>query len=158
MNRKLIGVFALLMTFGWMLLIFGFSSQSGEESGGLSGVIAEPLTELLDRLSGGLAAGEKDALYLKVDGAVRSAAHFSEYAVLGLLLTVLLRCVRIRGIWLPWLIGVAYAVTDEWHQSFSPGRVCDVNDVLIDACGVFCGAIFCKMIIQQWRKKHVHDS
>ena len=36
---------------------------------------------------------------------------------------------------LSWLLSVAYGIVDEVHQSFVPGRVCSVVDVLSDAFG-----------------------
>ena len=40
-----------------------------------------------------------------------------------------------------WLIGTAYAVTDEFHQSFVPGRSCEFRDIVIDSCGVLTGVL-----------------
>lgn len=40
-----------------------------------------------------------------------------------------------------WLIGTAYAMTDEFHQSFVPGRSCELRDVVIDSCGVLMGVL-----------------
>ena len=40
----------------------------------------------------------------------------------------------------PWAIGTLYAVSDEVHQYFVPGRSCELRDMLIDACGVAVGA------------------
>ena len=40
-----------------------------------------------------------------------------------------------------WLIGTAYALTDEFHQSFVPGRSCELRDVVIDSCGVLTGVL-----------------
>ena len=37
--------------------------------------------------------------------------------------------------WLAVLIVSAFGVTDEWHQSFVPGRSCDVFDWLADTAG-----------------------
>lgn len=154
MNRKILSVVFLFLTVAWMALIFLFSAQTGEESGGLSAILTEPLTDLLAKLTGRKASN----LYPQVDHAVRTAAHFCEYAVLGGLMALLFRCVRIRSVWLPWLAGTAYAVTDEWHQAYSPGRVCDTVDVVIDAMGLLCGILICKLLIDFWRKKHVHHS
>jgi hypothetical protein len=36
---------------------------------------------------------------------------------------------------------VAFAISDEWHQSFVPDRVGTVTDVLIDCMGVFAAAL-----------------
>jgi len=38
------------------------------------------------------------------------------------------------------LIGTGYALSDEWHQSFVPGRDASLWDVLFDAMGVAAGA------------------
>jgi VanZ family protein len=38
-----------------------------------------------------------------------------------------------------WLIAVLYGVTDEWHQSFVPGRMADPRDVLADGVGAALG-------------------
>jgi VanZ family protein len=65
---------------------------------------------------------------------LRKLAHTAEYAVLGLLL------LRALGRELPAVaIGVAYAVTDEVHQTFVSGRHGAAYDVLIDAAGVLLG-------------------
>ncbi len=68
------------------------------------------------------------------DLALRKIAHAAEYAVLGALL------LRAVGRELPAAaIGIAYAVTDEVHQAFVPGRQGAVLDVLVDAVGVLLG-------------------
>ncbi len=147
----------LAATLGWMVLIFSFSAQSGEESGGLSALLAQPLTQLAIRLKGSVTPEAQARLYVQIDGIIRSIAHFTEYAVLGVLLALMTSFLPGGGAWLPWLIGAVYACTDEWHQAYSPGRVCDPKDVLIDACGVLCGVLVFKAIAH-WRKKHVHHS
>ena len=40
-----------------------------------------------------------------------------------------------------WIIGTAYAVTDEIHQHFVPGRSCELRDICIDSAGVLCGVL-----------------
>lgn len=51
------------------------------------------------------------------------------------------------GAWIRWraaavasAIAVSYAVTDEFHQMFVPGRSAELNDLLADAMGVVAGA------------------
>ena len=40
--------------------------------------------------------------------------------------------------WLAWVLAVLYAVSDEFHQSFVPGRFASIRDVLIfDNFGAF---------------------
>ncbi len=70
---------------------------------------------------------------------LRKVAHFSEYAILTALLWRAVRArARARGdraLILAWALAVAYAATDEFHQTFVSGRVGTPRDVLIDAAG-----------------------
>ena len=68
------------------------------------------------------------------DTLLRKLAHFAEYAILGALL---LRALRREGVAVA--AGVAYAVTDELHQHFVPGRHGSPLDVALDAVGVTLG-------------------
>jgi VanZ family protein len=75
---------------------------------------------------------------------LRKLAHVAEYAVLGLLL------LRALGRELPAVaIGIAYAVTDEVHQSFVEGRHGAAYDVLVDAAGVLVGVYVVSRIAQR---------
>ena len=40
-----------------------------------------------------------------------------------------------RHLLLAWTLAVLYSATDEFHQSFTPGRTPAVTDVLIDSVG-----------------------
>jgi len=64
----------------------------------------------------------------------RKIAHFTEYAILGLLAA---RAFRSSDRW--FLISVAlivvYALLDEYHQSYVPSRTASVFDSLIDMAG-----------------------
>jgi VanZ family protein len=70
------------------------------------------------------------------DTVLRKGAHVTEYAILGLLL------LRAVGRELPaFLIGVAYAITDEVHQHFVQGRHASPVDVAIDSAGILLGIV-----------------
>jgi VanZ family protein len=70
------------------------------------------------------------------DLVLRKLAHMMEFAILGALLARAL-----RGAPAAVLAGIAYAATDEWHQSFVRGRDGNVADVAIDAVGIIAGVI-----------------
>ena len=70
------------------------------------------------------------------DLALRKLAHAAEYAVLGALLV---RATGRSGLALA--VGTLYAVSDELHQAFVPGRMGSPVDVAIDALGVACGVV-----------------
>jgi VanZ family protein len=78
---------------------------------------------------------------------IRKAAHMTEYAVLFLLsrwATFGTTSSTNTRAWLPALLSVAYACTDEFHQSFVPGRSAQFSDVLVDSTGVALAMIFGK--------------
>ena len=60
------------------------------------------------------------------------------------------------------LVGLIYAVSDEIHQSFIPGRTASIRDVCIDTSGVFLGIIIVLIIISVYKaltekKKYVEN-
>jgi VanZ family protein len=77
--------------------------------------------------------------------AVRKCAHFTEYLVLGLFMMLAAANAKRRGVFftglITWIIGTAYAISDEVHQIFVPGRSCELRDMCIDAAGVLCGVL-----------------
>jgi VanZ family protein len=73
------------------------------------------------------------------DLVLRKIAHAGEFAVLGFLLVR-----AVGGQWLPLALGVAYAISDETHQHFVPGRLGSPLDVAIDAVGVAVGVLLAR--------------
>jgi len=68
--------------------------------------------------------------------------HLLAYGVLGVLLIRCTQSIWGRGRWVyvaSIAFGILYGVTDEFHQSFVPGRFADVYDGLADAFGVWLG-------------------
>lgn len=81
-----------------------------------------------------------------------SVAHFCEFTVLGALLAQALGR-HMAGRWgMVLLVAVAlasaYAVTDEVHQIFVPGRVCDLADWMVDTAGALLGAAICMLVLR----------
>lgn len=66
--------------------------------------------------------------------------HFVAYAAMGALLLRATSGGRLDGLTVmsalaAWVIATLYGVSDEYHQSFVPGRSPDVNDVAADSLG-----------------------
>jgi VanZ family protein len=72
-----------------------------------------------------------------VDFALRKVVHMAEY---GLLWFLWLRALDGDRPLLAAAITIAYAGTDEWHQTFVEGRHGTPIDVVIDAAGVLITA------------------
>lgn len=49
------------------------------------------------------------------------------------------------------LVGLIYAITDEYHQSFVAGRGPSARDVCIDTAGVFIGIIIILIIVSVFK-------
>jgi VanZ family protein len=75
------------------------------------------------------------------DLVLRKLAHAAEYAVLGALL---LRATARPGI--AFVLGSVYAVSDELHQAFVPGRAGSPLDVALDTVGVAVGILLWQVV------------
>ena len=64
------------------------------------------------------------------DSIVKKGSHMLGYGFLALSYWYALGWKGGRR-WLAWMIAVLYAITDEFHQSFAPGRHPSIWDVLI---------------------------
>ncbi|HEX5521149.1 MAG TPA: VanZ family protein [Longimicrobiaceae bacterium] len=67
-------------------------------------------------------------------------AHFGAYLILGLALGF----ARVRtgaSFYIVLALGVLYGASDEFHQSFVPGRSADVADWIADSLGVLSGLL-----------------
>lgn len=63
---------------------------------------------------------------------IRKAAHFTEY---GVLFWLLVRGPMAQRPYLALMLCVVYALTDEGHQAFVPGRTASLYDVALDSTG-----------------------
>ncbi len=115
-----------------LCFIWGNSMLPGQESGEISGGILQWLKDCFPVFMG---MGEL---------LLRKLGHFSEFAMLGLLLCALCAELRQRGIHsvtMPLLCGVLAAMCDETIQAFTPDRGPSVIDVWIDTAGVLTGIL-----------------
>jgi VanZ family protein len=70
----------------------------------------------------------------------RVIAHFSEYAILAALWAwALYPALDRRALAVSGAISILYAISDELHQGYVPGRDSDPLDVLVDCCGIAFG-------------------
>ena len=99
-----------------MYMIFSFSAQTADESGQLSMLVSEKVVLLLGKLtSGNLDTAQVGVYADEIHFLVRKMAHFSEYLLLGLTLSLPLYVYRLRGFWLVLAAGLfcAYALMSE---------------------------------------------
>lgn len=135
----------------WAAFIFFMSAHTGADLDDGTGLTAE-IKRWLQAMAAPIFGPDTDI--------VSVAAHFLEYAVFGaLLFHALFRTAGPRAsrpacralpFWALALAAIAlasfYGVTDEFHQSFVPGRMCDPFDWLTDTLGATLGACIATVV------------
>ncbi len=78
----------------------------------------------------------------------RKLAHFTEYMILGFLLSSLLAHRDGRGrFFLPWLLCAGVSSVDESIQLITPGRWGQLRDVALDMAGATMGLVVCVVFL-----------
>ena len=141
-----------------MSLIFYFSSQEATESQNTSSRFIKTIVKIVDFKN--TFSDEKVAeIAEKLSVSVRKIAHFSIYALLGLIFALLISQYKIYGtrqFLFALIFCFLYACSDEIHQLFVPGRSGEIKDVLLDTFGGAFGIGITKIIlIRRDRKWHI---
>lgn len=137
----------------WMVLIFILSSQIAEESRQLSTGITEIIIKTIKNI---IPNADFDIGYLNY--IVRKNAHFIAYLVLGLLSLIALKRSGVYGYRsLVYALGICilYAISDEVHQLFVPGRGGQIKDVIIDSAGASVGIGIYLLICKLFSRRNI---
>ncbi len=150
LNKKTIITWCFVIA--WMIFIFYLSAQPATQSDALSKTVTKVIIETVDKVVD-INADDKPTLDLvkQFNHIVRKYAHGGVYFVLGLLVVNAVRNHKIRDIRLfalSLMICVIYAISDEVHQLFVPGRGAQVTDVLIDSIGALIGISLLKYCLK----------
>lgn len=118
----------------WMGLILYYSAQPGDVS---SGVSSELLNFLLSPVKTWFPSFYDAISIYPLESYLRNLAHVGVFFILGLFI---FNASFKSGLKKPYLmsfvIGVSYALWDEFFQSFIPGRASEFTDVLLDSLGI----------------------
>ncbi len=130
--RKLL----LAILLAWMVMIFVLSQQGRESSTAQSSALISTI---------------KDTVGFELPQViVRKSAHIIAYFTLGIwaLLTAIAYRFRLKkAAVISLLVEVAYAMSDEIHQLFVPGRSGQWSDVLLDSAAGLIGISLTSFII-----------
>ena len=133
-----------------MVCIFGFSTQSGTESNGLSMKVTKFFAELLFFRFDSMDIGQQTFIITELNFFIRKLAHFTVYTALGMVVytAVVSSGIKVRHKRLFSLaICALYASADEIHQYFVSERTMRLKDVFIDSMGSLLGIIIISVII-----------
>ncbi|MCR4563973.1 MAG: VanZ family protein [Clostridiales bacterium] len=151
MSKKRILLLIITCVLALVLIgvIFWLSNQPAEESAEMSNTLIAKIYRLL-------------GVFLP-EVVVRKLAHFCEFLLLAFLYSNIFYLIKAKKWYVPaFSLAVLYAVTDEIHQLFIPGRAGMVIDVFIDALGTASGIaiyfLIIKIIHSVRRKKNVRNT
>ena len=135
-KRKIYIVFSWLFVAIIMVIIFKLSAQNAEESKELSDSLVSKIFQWIE---------------LYIDGElIRKFAHMLEFTALSFFLdnSIYATWKRKNANIIAFSITVLYAVGDEIHQLFVPGRAFQTSDILVDSMGALIGAVLFFVILK----------
>ncbi|RDY28680.1 hypothetical protein CHL78_003850 [Romboutsia weinsteinii] len=151
LNKKTIILIAIVLL--WMGVIYNYSDKNGKESKLSSDRVIKAVevvgkTSLADKKNSKMT----DIRYIRL---VRKSAHIMSYLILAVL--VFMASYEIKksinkSIWYSFIISTLYAMSDEYHQYFVPGRSASIKDVGIDMIGIILGIILIYTIYKKVKK------
>ena len=149
--KKILSWLAVIL---WMAFIFYLSAQPATQSSELSLGITEFIADIIEVITPFVEI-DNSTLHLYI----RKLAHFFAYFTLTILL---LNALKISGatfysciVW-ALSISVIYAILDEVHQLYVPGRVGNVRDVVIDSAGAVV-VIVVYLLLSSFRKRKLKE-
>lgn len=136
----------ILLVF-WMALIFFLSAQIANDSTETTNFVIDILYKLYKGLNiGNLSVLDFTEIVFKP---VRKLAHFSEFAILGILIYLNVKeYKKNRVVLFALVLSALYALSDEIHQIFVPGRACTFVDMCIDTSGALIGILLIHLILK----------
>lgn len=146
-KRIILGILIIL----WAIIVFYFSHQPSEKSSNISTQTTSIFLKWIPTIQ-----QEDKQVFLnlveRVNPIIRKLAHLSIYMIGGFLLLVFMNTFKISKnlkISFALFIGTLYAISDELHQYFVPGRSCELRDVLIDTLGLIIGILVSYFIMKK---------
>jgi len=145
-----------ILIFSWMILVFYFSHQASGKSSELSEGVTRAILNFFKLLNDKTL---KDQLLIQLF--IRKLAHYLIYTLGGIIIFLHVNLYKVKlkeKVFISWIAGTVYAITDEIHQLFIPGRSGEIRDVSIDSLGTISGIIICLIVLKILQKKDINNS
>lgn len=163
MNNKkttVLRIFLIALCVLWMGVIFFLSAENSDESGGRSGDISFQIVETFTKNDTDMTDAERQEIADDLDPPLRTMAHMFCFCVLGMLYFLTSRTFPAST-----LIGalssvgcaLIYAISDEVHQHFVPGRSMQLQDILVDLTGAVIGVAFVLIVMRIRKRRKAHE-
>ena len=145
-DKRIKKIILWTIVIAYTLWIFHNSAQTGKVSANLSQTLSYRIYDSLQFLH--------FMPFKLFHTLIRKFAHFSEYALLGILVSIVsFHTIEERQqklVIILWMILVP--ILDEGIQCFTPGRSAELRDCIIDMCGFGFGFLI-TYLIKKWKTK-----
>ena len=139
-----------------MSAIYYFSSQPSDISGNLSGSLTRNIIRVFVRVFRYEGYEPSERVLSTAEFLVRKGAHFFVFFVLAFCITNIMRQLtdsRKHMFWISLCLSSLYAVTDELHQYFVPGRAAMWQDWLLDTIGALFGVVAALLLFRKKKER-----
>lgn len=144
-------IISLILIIIWMITVFMFSNQNGDESQKTSNTVTKVIVRILT-FNQEITEEQELKSIEDLDFVIRKLAHYSIYLLGGILIWGYINTFDIaikKKIIISIIIGVAYATFDELHQYFIANRSAKIFDVCIDSLGVITGVAIMQIKVRK---------
>jgi VanZ family protein len=150
MKKK--SIIMIVLVVAWMGLIFKFSSEPGN----ISTHKSDSVLKAIQGISKNTLSNEKKKTGFGYTVSIRKTAHVCSYLMLSILIftaSTYITKSQLKSYKNAFIISFIYAVSDEVHQFFIPGRTATVRDVFIDMFGVVLGMCIVAIVLSIYKHK-----
>ncbi len=149
-KRIIFSVIIVLPLIICMGFIFYFSSQDTNQSNSISREFTSNIAKIIFQNFDSMNLDFQNTIIYELNLFIRKAAHFSLFLFISAFiyaeLVIWIKNFLLSGI-ITIILCMFYAILDEYHQSFTPGRTPLLKDVFIDTSGAIIGVILSFSII-----------
>ena len=147
-KNKIRKIIFIILSIACMVVIFMFSADNADDSSKKSGTVVKIVVDNFVEGYEEMPVEEQESIFSKVSFWVRKTAHFTVYMALGFCISGTYKKLKLitPHTLLSLLICFLYACSDEFHQSFSPGRGPQFRDVMIDTSGALTGILIFSLL------------
>ena len=142
-KRYILAIIFGVLVLATAIAIFGFSSETGDKSGGRSDKVIDIIAHVFIKDYDEMTPAEKQQIIRKFAYPVRKMAHVAEYAILSAFVAVFVWVFTSKWYFtltIPSVFSFLYAICDELvFQRATSGRTGQFSDVLIDLIGIVIG-------------------
>ncbi len=157
MKKIIICILLWSLVASLMIFIFAMSAEPAVESTETSGRTLRAIFNVIYPGFKNFDEARQQEIIDQNQYFIRKTAHFSVYTLLGILISLAMAQHIKKFSLISYGIGTIYAISDEIHQLYVPGRSGQISDVILDSAGVALGCIIIFILYKLIIKKRANS-